>query len=176
MERRAVGSSTSDGGDSLEDLSGLLDGRIARVTVDVVRPLRHAVLRPGKPWDSAHYPGDDNPASAHFAVTGRLSEAEGTNVFSVGTILSELPNWLETDEPVWRIRGMATRSDARSSGLGSVVLTNLLTYAESAGGGVIWCTARTGALPFYERQGFVPRGELHRVPGLGPHQTMWRQK
>jgi GNAT superfamily N-acetyltransferase len=161
-----------------------------QVTADVIRPLRHAVLRPGKPWASAFYPHDEDPLSGHFAVMSH--GPAGRQLLAVGSILPDAPSWPNpsgqgSDEGAagsdvtgfaWRIRGMAARFDMRSKGLGGLVLTGLISHAqsrpESQPDGLLWFTARIQAVAFYERFGFVTRGGIGRVPGLGPHITMWR--
>ncbi len=140
------------------------------------------MLRTGRPWADARYRQDDDPFSAHFAAfAGIRPDAE--TVLAVGSVLPEWPEWeetprqesgwSETPQGAWRVRGMATRRDLRGSGLGSSILACLLDHVRSEGGGLVWCTARTGALTFYERAGFCSRGEPSHVPGIGPHLTMW---
>jgi GNAT superfamily N-acetyltransferase len=147
-----------------------------------VLPLRHAVLRTGRPWADAQYLQDDDPASVHFAAFG-TPETLGTlgalgAVLAVGSVLPEAPEWREplsdaAGTRCWRVRGMATRHDLRGSGLGSRILASLLDHARTEGGGLIWCTARIGASTLYERAGFTARGGIAHIPGIGPHLTMW---
>lgn len=148
--------------------------RFCRVTADVVLPLRHAVLRTGRRWADAHYRQDDDPRSAHFAALEATTLDDAT-VFAVGSVLPEKPEWHEGDTGAWRVRGMATRGDLRGSGFGGRVLASLLQHVSSEGGGLVWCTARLGALAFYERAGFVAFGGQEHVAGIGPHRTMRRE-
>lgn len=141
----------------------------ALVGVEIVRPLRHAVLRPGWPEDDSVYPGDDDPGAAHAAVCG---PGPG-EVLAVGTVLVEPAPWAP-GAPGWRIRGMATAEGRRGTGLGRLVLDALLAHVRAGGGGVVWCNARRAAAPFYERAGFVGRGEEFDLPGIGVHRQMWR--
>ena|ERR1700722_3548552 len=142
---------------------------VALVAPAVVRPLRHAVLRPGWPDEDSIYPGDDDALTAHAAVT----EADGGSVIAVGSILPEPAPWAP-DIPAWRIRGMATDDRYRSQGRGSLVLTALGDHVRRNGGGLVWCNARIKALPFYERAGFEGRDEVFELPGIGAHRRMWR--
>jgi hypothetical protein len=160
--------------------------RVLRVEPDVVLPLRHAVLRTGRPWADALYELDEHPLSAHFAALPGAASGAASGaaiVLAAGSVLPETPGW-EPDWPegrpeheglAWRVRGMATRRDLRGSGLGSRVLTSLLAHVRTNGGGLVWCTARLGALSLYERAGFAARGEPGLIAGLGAHQTMWTQ-
>jgi GNAT superfamily N-acetyltransferase len=149
---------------------------VGPVVVELVRPLRRAVLRPGRPAGESAYPGDDHPLSAHVAVRAADESlgAEEDDVVAVGTVLPEAPPWEPDREGVWRIRGMATHPDHRRSGLGALVVEALLHHAAVHGGGLVWCNARLPARSFYERAGFERRGEELELPGIGPHVQMWR--
>ena len=146
------------------------------VDAQVVRPLRRAVLRPDQPPEEARYQGDDDPRSAHAAVrhiATRDSEHR-TEVDAVGTVVPEPPPWEPERIDGWRLRGMATRPGARRRGLGSLVLAALLDHVAAHGGGLVWCNARVPAQGLYRRAGFMPRGGVFDIPGIGPHVHMWR--
>ena len=151
--------------------------------METVRPLRHAVLRPGWPEPASVYPNDEDPLAAHAAV--RLAGDEGP--VAVGSLLPEdPPEWLlhwPGVPPIptaaagggrwWRVRGMACVDELRGRGYGSAVLELLLAQARAAGGGVVWCTARVGAISLYHRFGFHDAGDIEELAGIGPHLTMW---
>jgi predicted GNAT family N-acyltransferase len=127
------------------------------------------VLRTGRPWADAIYPGDDDPRSAHIAVM------DGATLLAVGSVLPETPDWAIGATRAWRVRGMATRRDVRGSGLGSKVLGRLVSYVGEHEGGLLWCSARVQAVGLYEKFGFVTRGARYVVRGLGEHATMWTE-
>ena len=64
-----------------------------------MRPLRRAVLRPDQPASNSAYPGDDDPRSAHAAVSAPRLDAtvrrwrSGTDAVAVGTVLLDAPPW-----------------------------------------------------------------------------------
>ena len=142
------------------------------VAAALVRPLRQAVLRPGRPPEESVYPGDDDRRAAHLAVR----DAAGA-VVAVGSLLLEDPLWATGRFPggCWRVRGMATRRGARRRGYGRVVLDGLLLRAGARGDALVWCNARTPALSFYLRAGFEPVGEPFTLPTIGEHQSMQRR-
>jgi GNAT superfamily N-acetyltransferase len=146
------------------------------VDPQVVRPLRRAVLRPEQPPEEARYPGDDDPRSAHAAVRDvENGDAQHrTVVDAVGTVVPEAPPWEPERVDGWRVRGMATRPEARRRGLGSLVLATLLDHVAAQGGGLVWCNARVPAQGLYRRAGFTARGGVFDIPGIGPHVHMWR--
>lgn len=161
------------------------------VDAQVVRPLRRAVLRPDQSAEHAEYPADDHPLSAHAAVRHPeprdpeprrpeprrpepLGRAHDADVVAVGSVLPEAPPWEPGRGDGWRVRGMATRPDSRRHGFGSLVLEALVHHVAAHGGGLVWCNARVPAQCLYARAGFVIRGEVFDIPGIGPHVHMWR--
>jgi ribosomal protein S18 acetylase RimI-like enzyme len=145
------------------------------VDAQVVRPLRRAVLRPDQPVENSRYPADDDPSSAHAAISlPDLLDTGPDTVVAVGTVLRDPPPWEPQRVDGWRVRGMATRPDARRRGLGGLVLDELLSHVASHGGGLVWCNARVPAQGLYGRAGFATRGEVFDIAGIGPHMQMWR--
>ncbi len=137
----------------------------------VVRTLRHRVLRPGRPASESEYPDDDHPRVAHVAV---MSGTDPGQVVAVGSVLPEAPPWEPRRSDGWRVRGMATRPDARGEGLGALVLRTLVDHVAAQGGGLVWCNARVPAQGLYGRAGFATRGAVFELRFIGPHVQMWR--
>ena len=138
---------------------------IARpVTAQETADLRRQVLRGGRP---VALPGDEEPAYHVGVVTD-----EG--VIATGNVRPEPPPW-NPGAVGWRIRGMATAEGHRGLGLGTRVLEALLAHCRSAGGGIVWCNARTPARALYERAGLQVIGDPWDDPEIGPHVRMWSQ-
>lgn len=127
--------------------------------------LRRWILRPeAVSNDAVRYPEEGFETTATYGV-----HMDGTLV-SIGTImLSPYPG---SAEQAWRIRGMATEVPFRSRGFGGLILEALLSYAAERGGGRVWCNARVEAIRFYERFGFVTRGDVFLTAGDRPHVLM----
>ena len=138
--------------------------RVERVAVDVVRPLRHRVLRPHQTIAEQVFDGDDDPDAAHFAAF------DGAGADQVIGIASITP---EGGPGAWRVRGMATDPEhGRGSGAGGALLMACLDHARARGGTRVWCNARTPARGFYARYGFVAEGEEFELSQIGPHFVM----
>jgi GNAT superfamily N-acetyltransferase len=131
-------------------------------------PLRLAVLRPGLPPEEAAFPGDDDPATAHFGafVGGRLA--------GIASLYREPRPGGPSGAGGWRIRGMATLPEARGRGLGRALLDACVAHAGAQGGSEVWCNARTVAVEFYAAAGFDVVSEQFDIPGIGPHLVMRR--
>ncbi len=133
-------------------------------------PLRQRVLRAREPIEQLALPGDDDPDTCHMAAMTATGEVVGT-----ANVRREGPPWEPGAEGAWRLRGMATSEELRGRGIGARLLDALLSHIASRDGGFVWCNARVPAVRFYQREGFVIRGEPWADPDLGPHVSMWRQ-
>jgi GNAT superfamily N-acetyltransferase len=91
----------------------------------------------------------------------------------VASVWREAPSWPSGDADSWRLRGMATAPEWRGKGAGTAVLAAVIAHVAAAGGGLLWCNARLGAVAFYERAGLVTRGEQWEEPVIGPHIAMF---
>ena len=128
-------------------------------------PLRQRVLRPHETADALSMrPGNDE--AVHLAAV------EDGTVVGTAVVMREAAPWARAGEASWRLRGMATAEDKRGQGIGTAVLRAVLAYVARQGGGLLWCNARISARSFYERAGFVTRGDVWDDPDLGPHVKM----
>lgn len=139
--------------------------RVEEITAEQTRPLRRTILRPGQPPEAAVYPDDAAAGSVHF---GAFKAAE-----LVGIVSFSREAWAGApDEPAARLRGMATREDARGAGFGVALFEAGYRWAEASGLVRIWCNARSSAAGFYRRIGFEPHGQEFEIEGIGPHFVM----
>jgi GNAT superfamily N-acetyltransferase len=117
----------------------------------MVRPLRLAVLRPGRPPESVATPKDDLPDTHHVAA---IRDGE---VVGVMTLFSDPAPSGEAD--ALRIRWMAVRPELRGEGIGRLLLNEAFRVARERSAALVWADARDSALGFYERNGFSPIGK-----------------
>ena len=144
-------------------------------------PIRHAVLRPHQSIEQVPFKEDDEPGTATF---GAVERADGA-VVGVATVFRDpapfdaaeagVPSGAGSNASTWRLRGMATRSDAQGQGIGTLVLNAVFDHVAAEGGDLLWCNARVSAIAFYERAGFRTWGEQWVIPAHGPHVVMWRR-
>ena len=77
--------------------------------------------------------------------------------------------------PAFQIRQMGTLENWRRKGCASEVLEQLESGAVEIWGCTSgWLQARTPAIPFYERMGWMAYGEMYEVDGIGPHVSMYK--
>lgn len=129
------------------------------VGAEQTRPLRQRVLRPAGPTIC------DDPAAVHFAAV------DAGAVVATGVLLADPPPFAYAGA-AWRLRGMATDPGRRGEGLGSAVLATVMLHVQTAGGGLLWCNARSPAQAFYERAGLRTWGHAWDDPAIGPHIVM----
>ncbi len=143
--------------------------RVEIVDGAATRELRRAVLRPGWPVGSPMH-GDDNPDAIHLAAL------DGDGAVIGSCLVLPRPYPLRPDEPDgWQLRGMATAPAWQGQGVGGRVMAAAVATVRDRAGRLIWCDARTAAVPFYRQQGFTAEGAefLHAESGI-PHFRMWR--
>ncbi|MFW3170509.1 GNAT family N-acetyltransferase [Geodermatophilus sp. CPCC 206100] len=139
---------------------------VEEVPVDVVLPLRSAVLRDGGP---AATPGDDDPTTVHLAARS----ADGAVVGVVRLAPAPCP-WRPGARAPWQLRGMATDPAVRGAGAGRALVETGLALVAGRGGDLVWCNARETAAGFYERMGFTVVTGVFDIDPIGPHVGMLR--
>lgn len=135
---------------------------VTSITAETARPLRAKILRPGLPVEASYYPGDTREGSVHFGVFQNGVLIGCASVFAEDH--PDLPGHSH-----WRLRGMAVEEDYRGAGIGSCLLNACKAYAASQEAPLVWCYARTRAIPFYIKQGFEVVGDGFDIDGLGEH-------
>jgi GNAT superfamily N-acetyltransferase len=143
--------------------------KVEQVRVELVRPLRLAVLRPGWAPESVVYPEDDAPSATHFAAWRDYLVAGTLSLYAE-------PPPVDVDVErgrAWRMRGVAVRDDVRGGGVGRALVVAAEEFARTQRGEVIWCNGRVSAQPFYERLGYQPWGDVFDSVGI-PHVVLWR--
>src|SRR5690606_32818171 len=121
--------------------------------------MRQRVLRPHQTMAEMEYPGD------RAAETVHLGAFAGDELVGIASLYRE--PWREDPQPHdWRLRGMAVADRLRGAGVGAALLQACIDHVKSAGGGRLWCNARTPARGFYERFGLTTRSEVWEEEGI----------
>lgn len=141
-------------------MTQLAEVEIRLTTAADVRPLRRRVLRAGRPAVESSYPYDDLPEALHAAAFA------GDTIVGVATVY---PEPYDGRSDAWRLRGMAVDPTYQGRGVGSRVMELVMQELRSRGVELLWCNARTVALPFYLRHGFVTIGDEFLAEQGIPH-------
>jgi len=138
---------------------------IRTITAAETLPLRLAVLRPGRPAESARFLGDNDSATQHFGAF------QNEKLLGIASLFrAEMPEMPKLS--AFQLRGMAVSPEARDAGLGRALTLACIEFGKNNRAELLWCNARTSALAFYRKLGFQIVGEEFAVPDIGPHLRM----
>ena len=140
---------------------------IQQVDVEMIRPLRSLVLRPGQPVEATDYDRDKELQTLHYA------NIVNQQVCSIATFYPEPMLEIET-LAAYRLRGMATHPNYRRQGLAWAMMLQAIQDIRKLGSDLLWCKARLVAIDFYESLGFIKIGPIYEIEGIGPHYTMYK--
>lgn len=155
--------------------------RCIETSADVVFPLRHGVLRAGRPLAEAQFAGDD--MARHFAII----DDSGACVCCLTMIQVAYDGDSQFSEMVarasaWQLRGMATAESHRGMGLGKKLLYFMeeTLFSDSSGSrdSLLWCNARELVVGFYVSCGWVVDSDMfelqggENMPTIGMHYRM----
>lgn len=150
---------------------------IRPISAAETRTLRGTVLRPGQPPENLVYPGDTAAGSFHAGAFLDGALVGIASVFPEPMPRAPAPPASSAQAPdpdnAFRLRGMATRPDLQGQGIGRATLRRCIDHVRNSGADVLWCNARTSALPFYAPFGFQTLGDEFDIEGIGPHFVMW---
>jgi GNAT superfamily N-acetyltransferase len=139
---------------------------VLRVPVERILDLRHEILRNGLPREAASFDGDDEPATQHLAACC------GEHVIACVTLLQRPFE----GAPAWQLRGMAVAQPHQRRGLGSAMLNAVDSLVRNDPHSLLlWCNARTPAVCFYRKHGWVIASQEFVIETAGPHFRMFKR-
>ena len=131
--------------------------------LDEILALRHAVLRPGRPLDTARFDGDDDATTVHVGAF------HGERLVGCASVMRRP---FDAEDGL-QLRGMATAPDRARQGIGTAMLLYLEEdVARSFGVRLLWCNARTSASGFCAGAGWRLVSAAFDMPDVGPHVRM----
>lgn len=114
------------------------------VTLEQCLDIRHPVLWPHLPRDASRVEGDDD--ALHFGVLHDGAVVSCLSVFML-------------EEATCQIRKFATLERYQGQGFGGFLFKSVLEKMATAGVTTVCLDARTSAVRFYQKFGFLPQGE-----------------
>ncbi|AWH74357.1 hypothetical protein DCS32_09355 [Dokdonia sp. Dokd-P16] len=127
-------------------------------------PVRHPVLRAGRPIEDVYMEADEQASTFHLgmyhnnSIVGVASFMEDTHEEFTG---------IQT-----RLRGMAVLPEYRNKGIAAQILKKGEEILKERERTILWFNARTVALDFYKNLGYKLIGEEFDIPQVGPHVRM----
>ncbi|WP_395044601.1 GNAT family N-acetyltransferase [Flavobacterium sp.] len=142
--------------------------KINQISFKDTFPIRHAVLRAGKPIETCLFEGDDKETTTHFGlfvnkkITGVASVYKNkNNTFIVSNQL--------------QIRGMAVLEEAQKLGYGKLLILECERLAKTQNANLIWFNAREKAITFYEKLAYKKHGNSFLIADVGIHFLMTKE-
>jgi phosphoribosylformimino-5-aminoimidazole carboxamide ribotide isomerase len=126
-----------------------------KIYIEQIRPeltwrLRQQILYPTQKLYEIEL--DEDQQGIHFGVF--------TNDSLVGIIS------LFQNDTSFQFRKLAVLPEYQKMGIGNSLLNRVEEFARAEGGTVIWCNARTSAIGFYMKAGYVHTGKLFSKNGF----------
>ena len=131
-------------------------------------PVRHEVLRKGKPIETCQFKGDDDENTVHFG----LYQNERLN--GIISIFKE-KNDLFSETNQFQIRGMAVLEAFQGKGFGAELVKEAENHCISLNTDLIWFNARENAVPFYKKLNYIIIGDSFLIPDVGIHFAMYKK-
>ncbi|NEN24360.1 GNAT family N-acetyltransferase [Cryomorpha ignava] len=139
---------------------------IAEISAEETFPLRSLVLRSRDSSIPCPFEGDKEKTTHHF---GYVRENE---IVAIASFYQRKSDLLGQKEMV-QLRGMATHPDYSGQGCGKELMEFTIDFYRDNGFDLIWCNAREIAFGFYQKLGFLSKGENFLIPEIGVHRVMY---
>nr|WP_315158103.1 GNAT family N-acetyltransferase [uncultured Flavobacterium sp.] len=140
---------------------------IRKIEAEATFPVRHSVLRSGKPLSSCYFEGDKDDETAHFGIF------EKDELLGVASFFAQKCNFFQ-QEKQFQLRGMAILDQHQNKGLGKIVLQSCELHLKENKVELIWFNARESAIGFYRSLEYNLEGDLFDIPDVGPHVIMYK--
>jgi len=166
--------------------------------LSIVRDVRYLVLRKplGMSFESTLFSGDELPSTRHVVAFWEqeavaclsLLVPESEPSATAGLAIAREPNSSPERFPrnpqehpsllqstrLVQLRGMAVLESWQGKGCGGRLLELVYGWAQDENW-ELWCNARSAAVPFYAKYGWVAEGDSFDIPNIGAHYVMrWR--
>lgn len=130
-------------------------------------PVRHPVLRKGRPLEDCSFEGDDLQSTIHLGLF------ENENLVGVASLLkNNHPDFDSISQ--YQLRGMAILESFQGQGYGKKLLIYGENLLKKLGVELIWFNAREKAIPFYLDSGYSILGNSFEIKGIGTHFMMFK--
>ena len=131
-------------------------------------PVRHEVLRKGKPIETCQFKGDDDENTIHFGLY------QNERLIGIISIFKE-KNDLFSETNQFQIRGMAVLEVFQGKGFGAELVKEAENHCINLNADLIWFNARENAVPFYKKLNYIIIGDSFLIPDVGIHFAMYKK-
>ena len=139
--------------------------KVKQISSKDTYPIRHKILRKGKPIETCYFDGDNDINTFHL---GLFFETEIIGVVSY----MKNTNTKFSESKQHQLRGMAILEEYQGKGLGELLVTEGELKLKKQQCGLVWLNSRIKAINFYKRQGYRVYGDSFEIKGIGTHYLM----
>ena len=141
-----------------------MNTRIKEIEVALSYPLRHDLLRKGKPINSCYLDGDKNLETIHI---GAYISKELVGIASA--FLKPCPQY--DDLKGVQLRAIAVKSKFQRKGIATKLINHILEIIKiKLNPDCVWLNSRILANQLYLTNGFKPIGKPFKIESIGVHQ------
>ena len=138
--------------------------KISEIEVTLTYPLRHKLLRKGKPLKSCYIEGDKNLETIHI---GAYISKELIGIASA--YLSSCSQYF--DKKGVQLRAIAVVPKFQRQGIATKLINHILEKIKfQINPDYIWLNSRISANQLYLSYGFIPIGKPFNIESIGMHQ------
>ena len=138
--------------------------KISEIEVSLTYPLRHELLRKGKPLKSCYLEGDKNLETIHI---GAYISKELIGIASA--FLKACPQY--SDKKGVQLRAIAVIPKFQRQGIATKLINHILGIIKiKINPDYIWLNSRVSANQLYLSNEFIPIGKPFNVDSIGMHQ------
>jgi len=142
--------------------------KIEVITGEQTLPVRHAVLRKGKPIEACPIPEDNLETTYHFGLF------YNKKLVAVSSFVADKSPYFEESNQ-YRLRAMGVLEDYQGLKLGRQLLNFGVHFLKEKNVERLWFNARIIAVNFYKNNGFDTIGNIFDIPKVGDHFVMHKK-
>ena len=142
---------------------------IREIRPEETYPIRHEILRPGRPLKEVQFEGDFEPTTFHLGAF--LQE----KLVGIATYVKNPHKDFEPTEQ-YQLRGMAVLPEVQKMHLGQrILLAGETILREKKNTRFLWCNARETAVDFYRKNNYQTHGDYFEIPNVCTHIVMYKR-
>lgn len=130
-------------------------------------PVRHPVLRAGRPLEDVYMEADEKETTFHIGMYYK------NEIVGVASFMEDVHTQFSGAQT--RLRGMAVLPSFRKKGIAELLLHKGEAILKEKKKDVLWFNARIAAIKFYKNLGYTTIGNQFMIPKIGPHYLMKKE-
>ena len=135
---------------------------ILKIEVNMTYPLRHALLRKGKPLKSCYFDMDKDKETIHLGAFKAKKIIGVLSAFQISCPQFEKLQGVQ-------LRAIAVDPKYQRNGIGSLLIKSIF-HRINKNVDYIWLNSRVAANNLYKSNGFKPLGKQFEIESIGTHQ------